>query len=414
MTRLTDIKRLLQAGPELHLPRRGGGSTHEGGRRRPSTESPKEGGKLARLRGAEVSLPRMSRKAATGGLVGVEIEADSIAVVEIRGGAEVSKTAVAPLPPGAFADGEILDPAAVTATLKSLWSEHGLSKQVRLGVANERVVTRTMQLPRIDDPGQLAKAVRFQAEDQIPMPLDQAVLDYRVVGGSSGEEGGQETIEVVVSAARREMIGAALKPLRDAGLDPVGVDLSAFALIRALGDPLQRPDGEAPGIPDLATVLYCNVGETSNLAIAQGRICRFTRVSPAGLESVVTGLCEKTGMSPEHTRLWMTHVGLGRPIGAIEGDPAAVEATREALERGASALLDDLRLTIDFYGAQEAAAPVDRVVIGGPGGFIPGLADQLSVGLGLPIVAGLPPALASLDPVTAARLTLSYGLALEE
>ena len=414
MTRLTDIKRLLQAGPELRLPRRAGRSAHEDDQRPPSPESTKTGSRLARLRGAEVSLPRMARKSTGGGLVGVEIEADSIAVVEIRDGREVAKTAVAPLPPGAFADGEVLDPAAVTATLKGLWSEHGLSKQVRLGVANQRVVTRTMQLPAIEDPAQLQKAVRFQAEDQIPMPLDQAVLDHRVVGGSAGEEGGPQTIEVVVSAARREMIGAALKPIRDAGLDPVGVDLSAFALIRALGDPSLRPDGASPGIPGLETVLYCNVGETSNLAIAQDRVCRFTRVSPAGLEGIARGLSETTGMSSEHARMWLTYVGLGRPTAMIDGDPAAVGATRAALESGADALLDELRLTIDFYGAQEDGAPVDRVVIGGPGGVIPGFAEHLSTGLSIPIASGLPPALASLDPITAARLTLSYGLALEE
>jgi type IV pilus assembly protein PilM len=414
MARLTDIKRLLQAGPELHLPRRRASSSNGDARRRPSIAVPRLGVKLPRLRDTEVSLPRVPRRPTTNGLVGVEIEADSIAVVEVRDGVEPAKTAVAPLPPGAFADGEVLDAAAVAATLRDIWSEHGLSRRVRLGVANQRVVTRIMQLPAIEDPAQLAKAVRFQAEDQIPMPLDQAVLDHRVVGGSSGEQGAPEMIEVVVSAARREMVAAALKPLRDAGLDPVGVDLSAFALIRALGGPLRGNDGENGGATDLATVLYCNIGETSNLAIAQGRVCRFTRVSPAGLEGVVSGLCQTTGVSPEHARMWLTHVGLGRPTDATEGDPAAVEATRTALEGGASDLLDELRLTIDFYGAQEAAGAVDRVVIGGPGGVIPGLADHLSAGLGLPIVASLPPALAALDPATAARLTLSYGLALEE
>ena len=115
------------------------------------------------------------------------------------------------------------------------------------------------------------------------MPLDQAVIDHRVVGGVAAvDEGGPPQIDVIVVAARRDMIAASLKPLRDAGLEPVGVDLSAFGMIRALGDdgsPVQRRRKPSPQ-PAAAAVLYCNVGDVTNLAIAKGRSCLFTRVSP--------------------------------------------------------------------------------------------------------------------------------------
>jgi Tfp pilus assembly PilM family ATPase len=81
--------------------------------------------------------------------------------------------------------------------------------------------------------------------------------------------------------------------------------------------------------------------------------------------------------------------------------------------RGADALLDDLRLSLDFYGAQEAAVPVERIVLCGPGSAIAGLAERIELGLGLPIATGRPEALGALDASSAARLTLPYGLALE-
>jgi type IV pilus assembly protein PilM len=351
-------------------------------------------------------------------LVGLEIEAGSIAAAQVasNGSARLSATAIAPLPPGAFQDGEVTDPGAVADALKSLFSEHGLSRRVRLGIANQRVVVRTLRLPLIEDPKELAAAVRSQAHEQIPMPIEQAVLDHRVVGGAPATDGMAPQIDVVVVAARRDMIEATLKPLEDAGLEPVGVDLSAFGLIRALGETIAVDHVEPveEGVPAaVGATLFCNVGDVTNLAIAKGRSCLFTRVSPTGIGAVATNLAATTGLSGEHARMWLAHVGLTRPIEAIEGDPGTVLAAREALEQGASSVLDEVRLSLDFYGAQEAAVPVERVVLGGPGSTIPDFAEWMSPILGLPMSVGRPQALAGLDPAAAARLTLPYGLALD-
>jgi type IV pilus assembly protein PilM len=366
-----------------------------------------------------MQIPRMQfspKKPKT--LVGLEIEAGSVAATEVKanGSVRVVGTAVAPLPPGAFRDGEVADPEALTSGLKRLFSENKLSRRVRLGIANPRVVVRTMRLPAVEDPKELDAAIRFQAQEQIPMPMDQAVLDHRVVGGAAAvpdaEDAGPK-IDVMVVAARRDMIEASLAPLRSAGLQPVGIDLSAFGLIRALGDlagPAQ-PAGDAAASPTAS--LYCNVGDTTNLAVAKGRSCLFTRVAPVGMESIVNGLCAKTGLPAEHAQMWLDHVGLDAPLESISGDPATVAATRQALEAGASAIHDELRLTLDYYRAQEGALPIEHVVLGGPGSTTGGLAQRIEGALGIPVQSGRPAALQNLDPALAARLTLSYGLALE-
>lgn len=346
-------------------------------------------------------------------MVGLELEAGSIGAVEVRsnGAVHLGAVATAPLPPESFHDGEVADPSSVTEAVRQLFSEHKLSKRVRLGIGNQRVVVRTLRLPAIENPSELDAAVRFAAQEQIAMPLDQAVIDHRVVGGVGAVDGAAPQVDVIVVAARRDMISTSLKPLRDAGLEPVGVDLSAFGMIRALGDLVAaaEPDGGASS----HSVLYCNVGDVTNLAIAKGRSCLFTRVSPTGLEDIVGGFASSTGLSDEHARQWLEHVGLERPTAEIEGDPDTIGRARAVLENGAVALADELRLSIDFYAAQEAAVPVERVVICGPGSVIPGLALQIESVLGLPSTVGRPAALEGLDPVTAARLTLPFGLALE-
>src|SRR6476659_4709769 len=163
-------------------------------------------------------------KKQTGPVVGLDIEAGSVAATEValNGAAQVTGSAIGALDPGVFHEGEVLDPDRLAAALKSLFAEHKLSKQVRLGVGNQRVVVRTVRLPVIEDPKEMEAAVRFQAQEQMPMPLDQAVLEHQVVGGVPAEEGQTPQVDVVVVAARREMVSSLVEPVRRAGLEPVG------------------------------------------------------------------------------------------------------------------------------------------------------------------------------------------------
>ena len=367
----------------------------------------------------------LSRKKKTNAVVGLDIEAGSVAAAEVRsnGSVEVVGAAVEPLDPGAFNVGEVADADALAGSLKDLFGKHKLSKRVRLGIGNQRVVVRTLQLPVIEDPKEMDAAVRFQAQEQVAMPLDEAVLEHQVVGGVAGnEEDSAPQVQVVVVAARRDMISALLEPLRRAGLEPVGVDLSAFGMIRALTGsdqeagavPVAANDGGAQEVPAPGdATLYCNIGDALNLAVARDRGCLFTRVAPVGLEGISSRLATGRGLSPEHATQWLMHVGLDGPLEAIEGDPQTVADARRTLEEGVFSLVDELRLSLDYYGALEGAVRVSRIVLSGPGSAIPGLPERMQAGLDTPISVGRPPALSAYDAGTAARLTLPYGIALE-
>jgi type IV pilus assembly protein PilM len=351
-------------------------------------------------------------------VVGLDVEAGSVAAAEVDadGSREVTQVAVAPLEGGLIKEGEVVDPEALSEALNSMFAEHKLSKSVRLGVANQRVAVRTLRLPLIEDPQERDTAIRFQAQEHLPMPLDQAVLDHQVISRFSGEDG-TRGMEVVAVAARRDMLQTLLAAVRSAGLRPVGIDLSAFALIRALAgeapDSAAAPDPSAEG-EYLPAILYCNLGDVTNLAVARGSSCVFTRISPFGVEVIAQRLAERRTLALDHARQWLVHVGLERPTDEIDGDPEVVAATRETLEEGATKLADELRLSLEFYGAQEGVPPVQRIVVAGPGSTIPGLTDRLQAGLGQPFSTSRPSALAQLDDDAAARLTVSYGLALGE
>ena len=362
-------------------------------------------------------------------LVGLDINASSIAAVELRsnGAIEVLGHGIAPLAPGLFREGEVADPEALGKTLKELFAARRLSGNVRLGIANQRVAVRTLHLPPIPDPKELAAAIRFQAQEHMPMPIDRVVLDWEVVGHVTGEAGDRQ-IEVVVVAARREMVQAMVEAMNAAGLRPVGIDLSAFGMVRALagtrdngaprpfsvGDPGPGPGAEDASAPaPLAATLYCNLDDVTNLAVAQGSVCRFTRVSPFGLEGIAQKVSERGHLSLEHARMWLAHVGLGEPVESIEGDPRIVAATREVLTAAVDKLVDELRMSLSYYGSQEHSSEVTSIVVCGPGTSIPGLMEAMQGSIGYPFEIGRPAPLGDLDHAAAARLTLSYGLALD-
>jgi type IV pilus assembly protein PilM len=367
-------------------------------------------------------------------LVGLDLEAGSIAATEVRvnGGTAVSRYGIAPLPTGVFHEGEVTDPETLADALNTLFSERKLSRDVRLGIANQRVAVRTLFLPTIESSQELATAIRFQAQDEIPMPLEQAVLDWEVVGHHMAENG-ERQIEVVVVAARRDMLTSHVEALKKAGLRPAGVDLSAFGMIRALAD--SHEDGVGAGAfvaaptsyeervaggavaaeqPRGPATLYYHLGDAVNLAVASGRTCVFTRTSPFGIEGMAQKLAERRRLTLEHARQWLVHVGLVAAAAEIEGDPETPAAARDSLVEGAKRLSDELRLSLQYYGAQDHALAIEKVVACGPGTTIPGLVDRLQNDFGRPFVIAGPASLASVDDRERARLTVSYGLALEE
>jgi type IV pilus assembly protein PilM len=348
----------------------------------------------------------------TQSIVGLDIETGSIAATEVRtnGSREISRTAIAPLGPGIVSEGEVQDTEALSQALKALFAENKLGKAVRLGIANQRVVVRTLQLPLIEDESEIDTAVRFRAQDQIPMPLDQAVLDHRVVSRGKGPDG-ERQMEVLAVAARRDMVVSLLEALRKAGLQPVGIDLAAFGMLRALDvKPALPIEGEEGQVK--TTTLFAYLGDITNLAVARDGGCLFTRVAPFGVENIAKRVAEEQGLDTDDARDSLLDVGLEESIDSFEEESAA--PIREALEEGASKLVDELRMSLDFYGAQDGASAIEHVVLCGPGSTIPGLPERIQVGLGLGIEVMTPAALSGLDDEDAARLTVSYGLAISD
>jgi type IV pilus assembly protein PilM len=257
---------------------------------------------------------------------------------------------------------------------------------------------RTLDVPPVDDPKALEELVLAEAPDHIPVPMDEAILDFQSLGRVETLSGPRT--RVVIVAVRRDMIDRMVASAHEAGLDVVGIDLSAFAMVRAL---------HAGGSQHAA--LYINLGGLTNVAVADDTGCLFTRAATGGLDAIVQTLCERRGLTVEHARGWMQHVGLATPLEQVEGDADLVTFVRQTLEDGVHTIADTVRNSLNFYRMQESAETVDRAVLTGPAVAIPGFAQRLSEQLQIPVegsvVAG------AIEGADLGRLTVAAGLAVE-
>lgn len=365
-----------------------------------------------------------SRRGVT--LVGLDIQPGYVSAVQARvnGSIQVQKAAGAALPPDTMREGEVLDGTALADTLREMFRDSKLDKRVRIGIANQRTVLRTMELPPLTDRKELATAVRFQAEDQVPMPLDNAVLDFHALGVIDTPAGPRQ--RVVVVAAQRDMVERLIAAVRAAGLRPEGVDLSAFALIRSL----YRADEDHAG-----RVLYLNIGGLTNMAIAEGTVCRFTRVIGGGLESMAADIAERNSIKLTEARELLAAVDLDAPTPAapsLYADGAAQEPqpsdpvpaapqkpaidVRPVLSSGVREIAGEVRNSLDFHRSQDGGGEVSSIVLSGSALQISGFARALQSELRVPLI---PQTVGVLDErsageVSAERLAVATGLAVEE
>ena len=253
-------------------------------------------------------------------------------------------------------------------------SENNLpSAGVRLGIANNRIGVRTFEIAGIDDQKQLANAIRFRAQEALPIPLDEAVLDYQVLDEATSEDG-QPVSRVLLVVAYSELVDRYVDACRKAGLPLVGIDLEAFALLRALAAP-----HEPMQTPSAAALVAVSIGhDRSTFAVSDGRICEFTRVLEWGGRSLNVALARALDIEPPrssrssgHCRSTATTAPEGCRRGADRGGAARWSA------RQVQSFARELVSSLQYYQNQPGSLGIGEIVITGGTAHLPGLAEEL-------------------------------------
>jgi len=327
--------------------------------------------------------------------VGLDLEQSSIAAVQVKPGKQhnvLTHAAIRGLPEGLVFEGEIVDGDALANELKVLWKEGGFaSKNVELGVANQKIVVRTMEFPQIDDK-ELRAAVEFQAQEHIPIPVEEAILDYKVLSTHADDDGSVKQ-RILLVAAQRDMVRQFVNVTKKAGLVVGGIDLQAFAMIRALAPKPSFIDQGAPdGAPAEVVALINMGGGITNLVIAARGVTQFTRVINLGAETLTQALMQHRGISFEEAEALRIQVGLAGEQPDQPGDltPETQQEIHQTFEQACEPFSDELRRSIDYYHTQEHVGEISRLVLTGDGALTRNIAYCLSQGLHLPVEIGNP------------------------
>jgi type IV pilus assembly protein PilM len=375
---------------------------------------------------------------------GLDIGSSVVKAVQLRRtsrGIELEKFAAVPIFPGGRPDGDTdVRSAKIAAIQRAVQAAKINAKHVISSVSGESIIVRYIQLPQMTEE-ELRNALRYEAEEYIPFHIDEVNLDSHILNLT--DEGGAKRINVLLVAAKKELINEHLELVRGAGLVPEIVDVDSFALFNCY-EQSQHP------APDEVIVLVDIGAEITNINIYQDGLSHFARDINIGGETITAAVQQKLGMGfQEAEQLKYTD---GVPVvhrperggaedtadssfidsiqGAVDqmtgddlGDDSVESQSSRVIKGAMNTLLGEVRRSLQFFENQVSGKPVTRMVISGGTAKLPNLAEYFSQEIGIPVeilnpLGGISINSKTIDSQTlqnsAEMLGVSIGLALRK
>jgi type IV pilus assembly protein PilM len=370
--------------PELERPKR---KRRSFGRSKSekAEQAPKEPRKRKQPKAAKAARKPAGRKSK---YVGLKIGASQIAAARVvnNGGPHVLQIARQDLDPGIVVGGELREPEALATALRQFFKKNRLPRgNVRLGIANNRIGVRMFEIGGIDDPKQLTNAIRYRAQEVLPIPLEDAVLDYHILGEYTDGEGHYKR-RVLLVVAYRDLVDRYTAACKKAGIRLAGIDLEAFAILRALAPPTE--DGGEPGTAALVVV---SVGhDRTTFAVSDGRACQFTRVLDWGGSSLNSGIARALDLAPSEAEPIKLSLSLAEPSIPAGLTSEQSEKVREAVLHELQAFARELVSSLQFYQSQTGSLGIGEIVLTGGTAHLPGFAAELAKLIGVRVRVGDP------------------------
>ncbi len=266
---------------------------------------------------------------------------------------EVSGVAMRPLVADAIVEGEVMDPGLVADTIRELFREIGLKgKDVIAAVGGHDVIIKKIEMDRMNE-SDAREVIRWEAEQHVPFDIKSVELDFQILDPLG--EGLQ--MEVLLVAAKRELVDHKVALLLDAGLSPAAIEVDAFALHN--GFRYNHPEA-MKGI-----VALVNIGhETTNVNILENGSPLLTRDIPFGSRRVRQDLQREKGLTAEQAE----DVVQGRePLDDLSSLVAsAADEVGVGIERASA-----------FLMTRQDGGGLGSIYLSGGGARIPGMADAI-------------------------------------
>jgi len=283
------------------------------------------------------------------GSIGLDLGSSYIKTVKLKeskGTYELELLDLHPLPPELIVDRSIIDALRLTDSIKEMVKKTGLkSRDATISISgHSSVIIKKISLPEMTEE-ELSESIKFEAEQYVPFDIEDVNLDFQIIGPK--EEPGQ--MDVILVAVKKDIISEYISVVKEAGLNPIIVDIDSFALENMYGINYEiEPD---------RNVALLNIGaSTINMSILKGGISVFTRDSSLGSNLHTEALQREFNISYENAE----RLKRGEPIDNVSTEDAA-----GVVESASEEILGEIIRSFDYYRSTTLHEDISEVILSG-------------------------------------------------
>jgi type IV pilus assembly protein PilM len=294
--------------------------------------------------------------------IGLDVGSSYIKAVKLKeskGAYELELLHVHPLPPELIVDGSIIDSLRLVDSIKEMIKTAGIkTKNVVMSISgHSSVIIKRISLPEMTEE-ELSESIKFEAEQYVPFDIEDVNLDFQIIGPK--EEPGQ--MDVILVAVKKDIINEYISVARDAGLNPVVMDISSFALENMYGI-----NYEVDSDRNIALV---NIGaSTINIIILKGGISVFTRDSSLGSNLHTEALQREFKISYENAE----RVKRGEHV-----DNISPEDAQAVIQSASEEILNEIVRSFDYYRSATVNEDISEVILSGGCARIGNFAEMIA------------------------------------
>lgn len=304
-------------------------------------------------------------------LIGLDIGSSSVKVCQLKEtkrGFQLQSFGMIPLPPEAIVDGSIMNATAVVDAIRELVASQRIkAKEAAVSVSGHSVILRKINLP-VMTREELDESIQWEAEQYIPFDINDVHIDVAILN----EHNDQGQMDVLLVAAKRDMINDYTNVVREAGLAASIVDVDAFAVQNAFEANYDMAVGQ--------TVALINVGASVvNINVLASGISAFTRDIAQGGNQYTDEIQKQLNVSYDEAE------ALKIGGGGNDVDSVVPQEVERVMQQVSETIANDVQRSLDFYGATSADATIHKIYLSGGCAKVPALARAVETKTGVPV-----------------------------
>ncbi len=304
--------------------------------------------------------------------LGLDIGSSSVKLVQLREskkGIQLANFSMAPLPTEAIVDGALMNASAVVETIQGMVAAQKLKlKDCAVSISGHSVIIKKISLPAMTQE-ELDESIKWEAEQYIPFDVNDVYLDYQIL--QSRPEQGQ--MDVLLVAAKKEIVDEYAGVVREAGLEPVVVDVDAFTVYNAFEASYGFPPGE--------TVVLIDIGAgTININVVSNGVSTFTRDISMGGNQYTEEIQKQLNVSYDEAEAYKRGGEAG-----IDADSVVPQEVEQVMAAVSESMASEIHRSLDFYLATSSEGRVARVYLSGGTAKVPSLARIIEDKVGVAV-----------------------------